>query len=434
MIDSHFQKLFSLGLGIDKPWYIKSIDLVPSEKAPQSMEMHIEVDFAEGATFSLDGREGSYGVYDTRERIWRHLNFFQYRCYVKARVPRVTDGQGKVRTVSVPWGRSGSGFTLLMEGVILSLVKHMPVRAVAQEIGEHDTRLWRVVEHHVRTALDGQDFSDVRAIGCDEYSHKGHNYITVFLSHPDVKLDEEGRRSQVGRGRVLFVTEGKDKAAVGRFLKRFEQKDGEPEDVTVATSDMIHGFRSAMTEAFPNAVMTVDKFHVVMNCSKAVDDTRRREMHSREKGKTTALKKSRYLWLKNGDKLTPHQRKQLDELLGIDYLETAKAYDCRLRLQDFYESHTAYDECLLYDFEHLALDFCNSSVWEIRKFGKTLTRNAGEILNYFLTFRTNAILEGFNSKISIIKNRARGFRNMTNFITMIYFVCGELDLPFVSVM
>jgi transposase len=240
---------------------------------------------------------GSIGVYDTRERIWRHLNFFQYRCYVKARVPRVTDGQGKVRTVSVPWGRSGSGFTLLMEGVILSLVKHMPVRAVAQEIGEHDTRLWRVVEHHVRTALDGQDFSDVRAIGCDEYSHKGHNYITVFLSHPDVKLDEEGRRSQVGRGRVLFVTEGKDKAAVGRFLKRFEQKDGEPEDVTVATSDMIHGFRSAMTEAFPNAVMTVDKFHVVMNCSKAVDDTRRREMHSREKGKTTALKKSRYLWL-----------------------------------------------------------------------------------------------------------------------------------------
>ena len=44
-----------------------------------------------------------------------------------------------------------------------------------------------------------------------------------------------------------------------------------------------------------------------------------------------------------------------------------------------------------------------------------LVRNAVEILNYFDTKRTNAILEGFNSKISIIKNRARGFRNMKNF-------------------
>ena len=43
------------------------------------------------------------------------------------------------------------------------------------------------------------------------------------------------------------------------------------------------------------------------------------------------------------------------------------------------------------------------------------THNAVEILNYFDTNRTNTILEGFISKISIIKNRARGFRNMKNF-------------------
>ena len=53
---------------------------------------------------------------------------------------------GKVRTVSVPWARSGSGFTVMMEGVILTLVKHMPVRTVAREIGEHDTKLWRLID------------------------------------------------------------------------------------------------------------------------------------------------------------------------------------------------------------------------------------------------------------------------------------------------
>ncbi|MDY5931233.1 MAG: transposase, partial [Candidatus Ornithospirochaeta sp.] len=44
------------------------------------------------------------------------------------------------------------------------------------------------------------------------------------------------------------------------------------------------------------------------------------------------------------------------------------------------------------------------------------------------------ILEGFNSKISIIKNRARGFRNMKNFMNMIYFCCGDLDICFQPIM
>ena len=69
----------------------------------------------------------------------------------------------------------------------------------------------------------------------------------------------------------------------------------------------------------------------------------------------------------------------------------------------------------------------------MNKFGQMLARNAVEILNYFETKHTNAILEGFNSKISIIKNRARGFRSMKNFINMIYFCCGNLSIPFVPI-
>ena len=43
-------------------------------------------------------------------------------------------------------------------------------------------------------------------------------------------------------------------------------------------------------------------------------------------------------------------------------------------------------------------------------------------------------VEGFNSKISIIKNRAREFRNMKNFMDMIYFCCGDLDICFQPIM
>ena len=124
----------------------------------------------------------------------------------------------------------------------------------------------------------------------------------------------------------------------------------------------------------------------------------------------------------------------MEELFEVEYLDTVKAYDMKLRLQDFCSSHDAYDERLCYDFEDLVLSLCNSAIHEMNKFGQMLSRNAVEILNYFETKRTNAILEGFNSKISIIKNRARGFRSMKNFINMIYFCCGNLSIPFVPIM
>ena len=122
------------------------------------------------------------------------------------------------------------------------------------------------------------------------------------------------------------------------------------------------------------------------------------------------------------------QKKRLDELLQIEYLDTVKAYDMRLRLQDFYSKHDAYDEKTIFDFDNMALDFCNSTISEMQKFGEMLVRNAVEILNYFETKRTNAILEGVNNIIQNVKCRARGFRNIEYFKTMIYLNCGKLDI------
>ena len=51
--------------------------------------------------------------------------------------------------VTVPWARPGSGFTLLFEAWLMLLLKAMPVASVADLVGEHDTRLWRLLHHHV---------------------------------------------------------------------------------------------------------------------------------------------------------------------------------------------------------------------------------------------------------------------------------------------
>lgn len=69
-----------------------------------------------------------------------------------------------------------------------------------------------------------------------------------------------------------------------------------------------------------------------------------------------------------------------------------------------------------------------SNLPEMKKIAKMLAKHLDGLLN-FTAFRiTNAVTEGFNSKIQAIKSEARGFRNFLNYRTRILFFCGRLDL------
>ena len=54
-------------------------------------------------------------LYDHRkERSWRHLAGFQFRCFVHCRVPRVKSSVG-VNTIQVPWSRASQRYTEAFE-------------------------------------------------------------------------------------------------------------------------------------------------------------------------------------------------------------------------------------------------------------------------------------------------------------------------------
>ena len=116
----------------------------------------------------------------------------------------------------------------------------------------------------------------------------------------------------------------------------------------------------------------------------------------------------------------------------MDNLDTVVAYNYRLRLQSIYELKDRDSAC--WEFEQLVMDLQNSPIKEMQYVGKSLAHNAEDILNYFDTGKTNSILEGFNSLISLIKNRARGFKNKENFKNMIYFCLGQLNFPKAQIM
>ena len=140
--------------------------------------------------------------------------------------------------VATPWARSGSGFTLLFEGVILSMAKSMPIANIAAIVGEHDTRIWRVVHHDVGEAVEAQDLSQVRRIAVDETSAKrGHDYITLF--------------ADIARRLVVYVADGKSGAAVDEFGAWLEARGGDRADISDVSMDMSAAFSPASKPISP---------------------------------------------------------------------------------------------------------------------------------------------------------------------------------------
>jgi transposase len=126
-------------------------------------------------------RPGDCKVHDVKEKTWRHLDFFEHQAFLTARVPRVECPEHGVHQVKVPWGRPGSGFTLLFEALTMALCAQMPVLAVAVLVGGHDSRIWRVVHHYVDRAREREDLSQVSRIGIDDTSfRRGQSYVTIF--------------------------------------------------------------------------------------------------------------------------------------------------------------------------------------------------------------------------------------------------------------
>jgi transposase len=400
------EELFRIALGLEKPWYIKTIDFKVEEK-----QLDLHIDFDSGSKFPCPscGRSCCH-VHDTIERTWRHLNFFQFKTYLHCRVPRTECEGCGVKQVKVPWARKSSGFTLLMDSMIVILAQHMPAKTVADIIGEHDTRIWRVLEHYVQEARLNEDFSNVHSVGVDETSRaKGHNYISVF-----VDLDES---------RVIHVCEGRDSGTVTSFKHDYEAHKGLAGDVDNFCCDMSPAFISGIESNFENAAITFDRFHVMKLMNEAVDQVRREEQAD-----NANLKRTRYIWLKNPENLTSRQVKELGSLKDM-HLKTSRAYDLKLSLRDFWNIRDPIlAESYLKKWYFWAT---HSRLAPVIDKAKTFKHHWNGILNYINTRIDNGVLEGINSLIQAAKNSSRGFRSTKNFIITIYLRTGKLkfNLP-----
>lgn len=396
--------LFQLALGLAHPWRVERSDFDPERK-----RLDLFIDFEAGGTFPCPecGRAGCK-AHDTTDKTWRHLNFFEHEAYLHVRTPRVRCATCGVKLAEVPWARHGSGFTLLFEAFLLALCKAMPVAAVAKLVGEHDTRIWRVLHHYVGKARAEADFSGVRRVGVDETSSKrGHHYVSLF--------------ADLAEGRVLFATEGREASVFAAFRQDLAAHRGKADQIRELCMDMSAAFQKGAREEFPQAEVTFDKFHVLKLLNEAVDEVRRREQQDRPE-----LKRTRYAWLRRPEHLRVWEMELLERLLPEEVgLKTARAYQLKLALQEFWKLPPLAAERYFDRWHRVAIE---SDLEPVVRVATTLQQHREGLLNWFWSRVSNGLLEGINSLVQAAKAKARGYRSTRNLITMIYLITGKLNL------
>jgi transposase len=397
--------LFQAALGLAEPWQVTRTAFDATAR-----RLDLYLDFPNGARFGCpEGDESACPVHDTEPKTWRHLDFFQHQAYLHARVPRVTCPAHGTRQVRLPWARPGSGFTLLFEALLLALLAQMPVKAVAVLVGEHDTRLWRLLHHHVAQARATLDLATVSRVGVDETSAKrGQDYVSLF-----VDLDAP-------KPRVIFATEGRDHTTVERFAADLAAHGGDPARVRDVSADMSPAFEKGVRASLPKAYLTYDRYHLVSHATKAVDEVRRAEAKARPE-----LKGTRYAWLKRPERLTKRQAADLAWLRSRERsLATARAYQWRLDFDGFFDQPRELAEDYL---ERWWKGAVRSRLQPIIDFAHMIGEHWEGVLRWHWTKINNGVLEGINSLVQAAKRRARGYRNKQNLIAMIYLIAGRFD-------
>jgi len=400
------EEIFTKALYLVAPWILSDIRFIQSEKL-----LEIWISFRKGSKFPCPiCNHLDCNIHDTVDRKWRHLNFFEHTAIIHGRIPRVKCPNCGVHQVDLPWTRSDSGFTLLMEAEIISLAYSMQISQIAKKLSITDKRVWRVVEFQVNQALKNNDYTTITCFGVDETSRKkGHEYITVF--------------ADLDTAKVLFVCKGKDAETLKLFSEHLKMNKGNSENIKFVCCDMSPAFIKGIQDEFPSASIVFDKFHVMKMMNESVDETRREEQKLNR-----ILLRSRYLWLSNPETLKAEQLDRLTKLKQMN-LKTVRAYDLKISLQNFWTCGDP-DIARVY-FNKWYFRATHSHLPAIIKVAKSLKSHFNGIISYFTYQKTNGLLEGLNSSIQALKTNAKGYRNDDNFITMIYLRFGQLkfNLP-----
>jgi len=401
-LTSHYQQL----LGLPSTWKVENVDLSMPGKRVTIKLKHV------GQDVKCPECGTSCSIYDhAPEQRWRHLDTMQFETILVARLPRGNCKEHGVKTVAAPWADKHSRFTLMFEGFVVQLLQHC---ASTQAVATLLNLSWHAVDQIMRRAVERglhrRNTEAIEHLGIDEKSFRsGHRYVTTL--------------NDLDGGRVLDVVETRTTQATKELLSGLaaEQRD----KIQSVAMDMWKPFAYATRKLLPSADIVHDRFHISKYMNEAVDAVRRQESRKLHAAGDRTLIGSKYAWLRNPENMSDHQRSSFDHLMTSE-LKTGTAWSLKNMFRAFWQ-FTCRDTAE-YFFSYWSDAVHRSELKPMIKVKDLMNRHKENLLNFFRHRTTNAVSEGLNSKIQLIKASARGFHSFESYRTRILFYCGKLDM------
>lgn len=357
-------------------------------------------------------------VYDhlTKPRLFEFVPLWGIKVYFRYEMRRVTCGLCGIRVEAVPWVEGKSHLTKAYQLFLAGWAKRLSWQETARAFRTSWENVYRSVEKVVKYGLTHRSMEGITAIGVDEFQYsKGHQYITL------VYQIEEGCR------RLLYVGKTRTVKALLRFFRELGKEKSK--QLKYVCSDMWKPYLKVIAKKAPNALHILDRFHIVQNLNKALNEIRAAEARRlKQAGYESVLKHTKYCFLKNKSNLTPKQKVRLKDVLRYD-LKSVRAYLLKESFQLFWEYKSPYwAEWYLKKWCTRAMQ---SRLEPIKKFVGTIRNHQTLIMNWFKAHKafSSGIVEGLNRKINLTTRKASGFRTYKALTIALFHTMGNLPEP-----
>jgi transposase len=391
-------------LGMSKPWFVEHIELVDNT-------VHVYVCCDSNLKLSCPTCGKKCARYDAKPRTWRHLDTCQYQTIVHCDVPRTDCPEHGALQIDVPWAQKQGRFTLMFENLVIDWLQELSINAVARRFSLSWNAVDRIMRDAVERGMSARTEPDIRHLSVDEVSRKkGHNYVTVISNL---------------QGQVIDVQSGKNKDALIRFYKGLARP--RLKSIETISMDMSPAYIHATLEKIPNAEKKIcfDKFHVIQDLNKAVDGVRKTEMTKIATEHRRSLHLSRYIWMRNKEKLTKtHQ--QIKNQLSQVATKTARAWSILQYAKTLWDYSDP--EAAEKGWKKWYGWATRSQLMPMKTAAKSIKEKLWGVINAIVKNRTNAMAESINAKLKMIKVRAKGFRSESRYKIAIMFYLGGLTL------
>lgn len=344
--------------------------------------------------------------------IWGFPIFFLYQ------MRRVQCFSCGIKVEKVPWAKGKNHLTKTYMQFLANWSKSLSWQEVANRFKTSWGKVFRSVEYIVTWGLENRSLEGVTAIGVDEILwRRGHKYLTLVY--------------QINTECIRLLWVGKERTEES-FSKFFDVLGEAKSCIEYVCSDMWKAYLKVIKDKVPHAIHILDRFHIVANINKAIDEVRASENRKMlADGYEPILKKSRWALLKNPENLLESQAVKLKELLKYN-LKTVRAYLLKEQFQFFWDY--TYPKWAGRFLDSWVNRVMRSKIEPLKKEARSIRKHRELILNWFRAQKqfSSGTVEGLNNKVKVTMRKSYGFREYRSIEVALYHSLGKLPEPKVT--